>query len=212
MFRAWLPLLAVAAGCSGSSTIRAAPPEPVPGTEDVARADTVPSPYYGAQPDRNAPRAGGPAPAPGYTAGAPGPVTPSPGPYTGPRTTLALRRLGQWTTSGVLDARRQVIRDDVAWADLWAKLGGGTRPDVDFAREAVLVASSGERNTGGYAIQIVGVTEGGGVLTADVLESVPSEDCVTTMSLTQPVDVVVVPATPDRQFRFQDRRVTQPCS
>ena len=51
-----------------------------------------------------------------------------------------------------------MIRDDSSYARLWASLGAGERPAVDFSRDIVIAAASGQRATGGNAIAVERVT------------------------------------------------------
>jgi len=48
---------------------------------------------------------------------------------------LPIRRIGQWTTSGISSPERKVIRDDSTYARFWEALGIGQRPAVDFSRD-----------------------------------------------------------------------------
>ena len=114
-------------------------------------------------PSDGAEPAGDPSSAP--VAG-PGPVSdPSPAPAPAPgadgaapyaaydaASSLPLRRIGQWSTSGLATPAREVIRDDGAYARFWAGLGAGERPSVDFSRDVVIAVAAGQRPTGGHAI------------------------------------------------------------
>jgi len=123
-------------------------------------------------------------------------------------TSIAIRRVGQWSTSGITTPERLVIRDDSAYAKFWASLGdASSRPSVDFTHDIVIVAAAGQQPTGGHSIAVERVTRVGAGLAVEVAETVPSKGCMTTQALTQPVDVVVVAAADVRTWSFADRSV-----
>ena len=131
-------------------------------------------------------------------------------PY-GNTSTLDIRRIGQWTRTGIGEARRLVIRDANAWADFWSELGVGERPTVDFSRDVVVAVAAGQRPTGGYEIAVDRVVNNNGELTAEVVETTPGPNCMTTASLTQPVDVVVVPGVAPRSWSFVEHKEVRGC-
>jgi hypothetical protein len=164
---------------------------------------------------------GGPvaAPAPATDAApavAPAPGAPAPGDEAAPyvpydNASLPIRRIGQWSTSGISTPAREVIRDDAAYARFWAGLGAGERPSVDFSRDVVIAVAAGRRSSGGHAIAVERVVRAGAGLAVDVVETVPGPGCVNTQQLTQPVDVVVVAAADARTWSFSDQTRTQDC-
>jgi hypothetical protein len=168
----------------------------------------APSPSEEAQPSIT------PEPDPAPQADTP-PQTPAPAqgyaPYEAAPRQLDIRRVGQWTRTGIAEARRLVIRDANAWDQFWSELGVGSRPDVDFTRDVVVAVAAGQRPTGGYEIAIDGVTHADGQLRVSVVERSPGPNCMTTASLTQPVDVVVVPAAEARSWSFVERKEIRGC-
>jgi hypothetical protein len=164
---------------------------------------------------------GAPAPASPPPVAAPAPTTPPqpadrPQPaepyqgYTG-GATLDIRRIGQWSHTGIQEPRRQVIQDANAWAQFWSKLGAGDRPEVDFTHELVIAVASGQQRSGGFSIAVERVTQQEGDLTIQVTETSPGPNCVTTSELTQPVDVVTVPLVKVRNSSFVERKVSSDC-
>jgi hypothetical protein len=124
---------------------------------------------------------------------------------------VEIRRIGRWISSGVEGARRLVIRDPDNWSRFWAELGAGIRPEVDFTRDLVIAVASGQRKGGGHDIVVQRVTRSGGHLRIKVLETSPGPECMTTAALTQPVDVVVVPAQGVTGWSFIDLTATAGC-
>ena len=147
-----------------------------------------------------------PAPPP-----APAPEAPAAAPETPADSTVELRRIGRWVGSSIRGSRRLVIRDQGTWSQFWSELGAGVRPEVDFSRDLVIAVASGERTSGGHDIQVRSVTRAGGELRIEVLETSPGAGCVTTTALTQPVDVVVVPAAGVTGWSFIDRNLNRDC-
>jgi hypothetical protein len=134
-------------------------------------------------------------------------------PYGGDQTSgsLEIRRIGQWSHTGIREARRVVIQDANAWAEFWSELGVGNRPAVDFTRDVVIAVAAGERPSGGYGIAITQVTHRNADLTAEVLETVPGPNCLSASALTQPVDVVVVHGVNPKSWSFVERKEVRSC-
>ena len=179
--------IAVLAGCGAGRTIRVADDNNA-ASEPVALAPT---------PTDTASAAAAPSEQ-GYA------------PY-GNNRTLDIRRIGQWTRTGIGESRRLVIRDANAWAQFWSELGVGEQPSVDFNHDVVVAVAAGQRPTGGYEIAIDRVTQSDGQLTVEVVERTPGPNCMTTASLTQPVDVVVVPAADAKSLSFLERKEIRGC-
>ena len=124
---------------------------------------------------------------------------------------LTIRRIGQWTRTGVSEARRLVIRDANTWAEFWSELGLGDRPGVDFSKDMVIAVAAGQQPTGGHEIAVKGITHAEGELTIEVLETRPGPNCMTTTALTQPVDVVVIPRVNIRSWSFVAHQEVRSC-
>lgn len=117
--------------------------------------------------------------------------------------------------SGILEPRRQVIRDAQAWAAFWDEFHTNVDPKpalppVDFTRHMVLAAAMGQRSSGGYAITIEEVHAGTGLMIARVLEQSPGEECMVTGALTAPATAVLVPQS-DGDVEFQEARRVVSC-
>src|SRR5688572_7810255 len=79
---------------------------------------------------------------------------------------LTLRSLGKGGFSGIKEAKQEVIKDKVAWEKLWTEHTTTTRkaapaPEVDFAKEMIIVATMGIKRTGGYSVEIASVEPAG---------------------------------------------------
>jgi PrcB C-terminal len=204
--------VAVLAACAGGSTMRVADGD---STADYGPVAIAPEPETA--PDSTTVATPSPTPAPAPAPSREAPVTQPAqaseqgyAPY-GSEAGLDVRRIGQWTRTGIGEARRLVIRDANAWADFWSELGVGERPAVDFSRDVVVAVAAGQRPSGGYEIAVDRVGQSDGVLTVEVVETTPGPNCMTTGSLTQPVDVVVVPAVAPRSWSFVERKEIRGC-
>jgi hypothetical protein len=178
----------------------------------------VPSDTEPAAPPPDATPAAAPAPAPAAPAPAPQPAAPQATgatqasayvPYDAG--TLQIRRIGQWSTSGIATPARLVIRDDSSYARFWTGLSAGERPSVDFTKDVVIAVADGQQTTGGHSIIVERVTRAGQGLAVEVLETSPGPGCAVTQALTQPVDVVVVAAADVRTWSFSDRSQVNGC-
>lgn len=187
--------IAVLAGCGAGRSIRVA--QDSTASEPVALAPTPEQAPGAVAPSDTASAAAAPSEQ-GYA------------PY-GNNRTLDIRRIGQWTRTGIGESRRLVIRDANAWGQFWSELGVGERPSVDFNRDVVVAVAAGQRPTGGYEIAVDRVTQSDGQLTVEVVERTPGPNCMTTASLTQPVDVVVVPAADAKSLSFLERKEIRGC-
>jgi hypothetical protein len=152
-----------------------------------------------------------PAPPPAPAVPVAPPEAPSVAPEAPTDSTVEIRRIGRWVSSSIRGARRLVIRDPGTWSRFWSELGAGVMPDLDFSRDLVIAVASGERSTGGHDIQVRRVKRVGGNLRIEVLETSPGAGCLTTTALTQPVDVVVVPAAGITRWSFIDRTLARDC-
>ncbi len=191
-------LIAVLAGCGAGRSIRVSQGQP------EAEQPVALAPSSAQAPDSAV------APTPDTVSAAAAPSEQGYAPY-GNNRTLDIRRIGQWTRTGIGESRRLVIRDANGWAQFWSELGVGDRPAVDFNRDVVIAVAAGQRPTGGYEIVIDRVTQSDGQLTVEVVERTPGPNCMTTASLTQPVDVVVVPAADAKSPSFLERKEIRGC-
>jgi hypothetical protein len=194
------PALFLAAGCSGGTLVPsggAPTPEPEPASAPAGAPAVAP------------------APVPVSTA-APDTTTSQPGvsayvPYGG-GTAVQIRRIGQYSQSGITAPERLVIGDDSSYARFWSTLAvGGERPPVDFTRDVVVAVGGGQRSTGGYSIAVDRVARSGAGVSVDVVQTTPGAGCIMSQALTQPVDVVVVAGADAKTWSFSERSAEQGC-
>ncbi len=131
---------------------------------------------------------------------------------SGNSASLEIRRIGEWSHTGIREARRMVIQDANAWAEFWSELGVGDRPAVDFTRDIVIAVAAGERPSGGHEIAVSRVTQANGELRVEVRETAPGPNCLSTSNLTQPVDVIVVQGVKPKSWSFVEQKDVRSCS
>lgn len=115
---------------------------------------------------------------------------------------------------GLGDPTRAVIRDSIGWNAFWTQAHSlmeptPATPTVNFADSMLLVAALGTRATGGHIVTIDSVARGAS-LRVFVTTATPGRDCMTTMAITWPVQVVRVPRF-DGSVEFVEREEVRPC-
>lgn len=144
------------------------------------------------------------------------PVTADPSAQRVPVTRLSPGPASLTYNSGLREPQRTVVRDEAAWRALWSAIWRGTSPEpalppIDFAREMVVVAALGERNTGGYGILIdSATTTSGGPLVVWIRSIRPGPGCMTTQALTQPVDAARLPRS-EAAVEFREQPAVADC-
>ena len=106
----------------------------------------------------------------------------------------------QWSGahSGADAPATLVIRNAGDWAALWARLGREAPRVFDPAREIGVAVFIGERRTGGYSVEWVGLRPTGDTLVIEYRERVPPPDAMLAQVITSPWAVAVLPHTGGR--------------
>jgi hypothetical protein len=99
--------------------------------------------------------------------------------------------------SGIRERQFLVISSRAKWDDLWRShsslnLPKQELPAVDFESESVLALFSGEKRTGGYAIEVVKVEDDPATAQLKVFyrETAPPPNAIVTQGLTQPFHMI----------------------
>lgn len=95
----------------------------------------------------------------------------------------------------MVDEPRQVVaRTAAEWATLWRQHAGEQPlPKVDLGTRTVVAVFLGTRSSAGYAVEITGVRQAGGVLIVEWQERRPESGLVTAQVLTSPAVIATVP-------------------
>ena len=117
--------------------------------------------------------------------------------------------------SGIDSRERLVVQSSAEWSSLWERIHGRQSPvppivQPDFNSEVALVATMGEKPSGGHTITIDSVTrhERGSIVY--VTEKSPSETCFTPAVLTQAVHAIRAPKT-DGNIWWRERTTVENC-
>ena len=116
----------------------------------------------------------------------------------GPSETLPIRTVAKGAFSGLTEAKEQIIKNQKEWQEVWPKLSARLRdgakvPEVDFAKEMLVLVSMGEQRTGGYNIEISKVEISEDKLKVHVNRREPASGGFNLQVLTAPFHVVAVP-------------------
>jgi hypothetical protein len=116
-------------------------------------------------------------------------------PVTQTQSDAHFRTLDRGTQSGISNVRRVTIRGASEWEAIWAQHAATReRPVVDWEREMVVGLFMGQRPTGGFSTEIVGVEAQPETLIVRYRETQPAPGGMTAQVLTSPYHLVVVPA------------------
>ena len=111
--------------------------------------------------------------------------------------------VAQGDTSGVIEARHFVVRDQKAFAAVWAAHAGPESPvpEIDFGSRMVAAVFAGERPHPGYSITVTGTRRQGPVLVVTVEERRPDPNLITPQIIVYPFHIVTL-AREDGEVRF----------
>ncbi|MEN3340398.1 MAG: hypothetical protein V7647_4074 [Acidobacteriota bacterium] len=119
--------------------------------------------------------------------------------------TIELTPLAQGSDSGIVVARRTIVRDLASWRALWAAHAGPEEvaPDVDFATRMVAAVFAGERPSPGHTIRITGADAAPDAVTLFVAEQTPPRGMASAQLLVSPFHIVTLPRIAG-EVRFAD--------
>lgn len=118
-------------------------------------------------------------------------------------------------SSGFDEAAQFVVRDPARWTEAWKRIHARSRPvpplpEVDFAREMIVVVALGSTRSGGYGVRIERAYRSGPATVIVVRVEEPGPGCIATSAITRPVDVARLPAS-DEPVLFEVGTVTRSC-
>ena len=99
-----------------------------------------------------------------------------------------------------------LIQSEEEWAEVFSGESG-----VDFNKYSVLAEFVGQRNTGGYSVEILEVTESDNSINLFVKEMIPGENCMVTQVISYPFDVIVIPKTDKTLVEVEYRQEVYDC-
>lgn len=128
-------------------------------------------------------------------------------PSTPPRSPARLEIVQQWSGQhgGTTTAGTRVLRTTDEWNAFWQQAGREQPTMPDFTRHMVVVISLGEKRTGGFAAEAIGVREENGRVVVQYRESSPQPGMMVTQALTSPWTAVLILRSP-ASVRSKNRR------
>lgn len=115
------------------------------------------------------------------------------------------RIVGRGSLGANRSAERQAMlaSDAASYEAQWARLvGKGELPVVDFESESVVFLFAGERNTGGYSIEVTGTSVEAEELVVSAVVRGPGPRTIVTQVITYPYAVVAVKAREVKTVRW----------
>jgi len=96
-----------------------------------------------------------------------------------------------------------IASDETTYRNTWAQsFGSGDVPEIDFSTETAVFLFGGMRSTGGYSIEVRGVSVEGTTLVVDGGVQGPPSGSMTTQALTYPAAVLAVKNRDIRSVRW----------
>lgn len=113
---------------------------------------------------------------------------------------VALTTVEKTYMSNVKVARTVVVKDQAAWAALWAEHADTSKPPmaVDFSRNMVVASFMGERPFGCFAVTLEAAFRAGSVVTVRRTHNVPGPAVMCSQAVTSPAHIVVMEKTDDK--------------
>lgn len=119
---------------------------------------------------------------------------------------VAFKTVDKGYYCGIGQNKNIVIKDTQEWTNTWKDLLSNTNyqksKNINFENKTIIAVFMGERNSGGYSIEIKNVVENGNQLIVSYIENSPSADSMVTMALTQPFHVIEIDKT-DKEIVFE---------
>lgn len=118
--------------------------------------------------------------------------------------------------SGLKDYTQRIIESKENWQEMWGAIQQGKSPipalpDIDFSQYSVIIAGLGQKNTGGYQVNIDKVWLDGDVLHVNLTQTSPGPKCMATFAISQPYCVAVVPRSKYVDIKFDVRNNVRKC-
>lgn len=112
------------------------------------------------------------------------------------------------TYSGIIEPSYVAVKGEDEWNKLWARhvsniIPKPDAPKIDFPREMVIGVFTGQKESGGYTVEIVNVLKEEGVIKVLYKERVPLPEEVVSAVFTQPYHFIKMPKE-DLEVIFQN--------
>ena len=96
--------------------------------------------------------------------------------------------------------------DQKSFEKAWQTIGGKSAwPPIDFAKEAAIIITAGQKPSSGYHVKVNGVAASRGTLVVDAVITKPEPGTMTAPVLTSPYLVIAVPNAGVSAARWKNR-------
>jgi hypothetical protein len=117
--------------------------------------------------------------------------------------------------SGFDKAEGWIIRNPFEWSDVWTQIHRNRSPkpalpEIDFAKEQVVVVAMGAQSSSGYSIRITGASRQGDGVVIRTETQMPGSGCFVLTVLTQPIDLARMPRT-SGSATFEEHKTVRNC-
>lgn len=129
-----------------------------------------------------------------------------------PENSIDFSTLKEGYQNEIKTKQERVITTSEEWADLWTEMFPTEMiaSAIDFEEKMIIAVFQGEKNTGGYSIEITEIIEKDNSLKVYIKETVPGENCILTQALTSPYHIVELDKT-DKEIKFMRTQSTTEC-
>lgn len=112
---------------------------------------------------------------------------------------MPIRRIENGEHSGITSATTKTISNNTDWLSFWKQHKSGetpmpAAPNVNFEKERVVAVFAGQKSSGGYTIKIESAKDNGKNIVLDIEQSIPPSGSMTASVMTQPYEIVALPA------------------
>lgn len=103
-----------------------------------------------------------------------------------------------------------VIKSEGEWVQALQKTNAELPAPVDFSKDMIIAVFQGEKNTGGYNIEINKIIEKENVIEVTVIETSPGRRCMVTKAFTSPFHIVKIQKS-NKEVVFKTEKVVTEC-
>ena len=97
--------------------------------------------------------------------------------------------------SGISKKKNVIISNQKDFEKIWSEcysiqIPQPKAPQINFEKECVLIAFSGEFSSGGYKVELANINKKRRSMNVDVINTAPGADCNVTSAMTQPFHMI----------------------
>ncbi|MEQ1746601.1 MAG: protease complex subunit PrcB family protein [Saprospiraceae bacterium] len=125
--------------------------------------------------------------------------------------------LDRGTQCGIMAPKQVLAKSQAEFDNLWREAFEGmdmppSKPSVDFSANWVIAVFLGEKNKGGFDLDIQAIAEAGGKTTVTVKATRPGPNCMSTMSIEYPYLLASMPRRSSDKVVFAFVEETKDCN